>query len=183
MIGRIVDLSFGMNRKQRLTLEMDSDCRELFDQLHEEQKLSIEIKKYRQKRSLNANAYFHVLVNKIARKLGTGDDETKINLVLNYGVVAKDKDGKTIGFKLPEHVDVEKIYPYAKLFDVRTDNNVKFNCYIVYKSTHEMDTAEMAKLIDGAIEVARELGIETDTPEQLARYKETWMKKGEQNHG
>ena len=174
MIGRIVDLSFGMNRKQRLTLEMDSDCRALFDQLHDEEKLTIEIKKYRQKRSLNANAYFHVLVNNIARALGDGDDNVKKNLVLNYGVVAKDKDGKTIGFKLPERVDVTKIYPYAKLFDVRTDNGVKFNCYIVYKSTHEMDTAEMAKLIDGAVETAKELGIETDTPEQLARYKESW---------
>ena len=174
MIGRIVDLSFGINRKQRLTLEIDGDARELYDQLHEEEKLSIEIKKYRQKRSLNANAYIHVLVNKIARALGDGDDNVKKNLVLNYGVVAKDKDGKTIGFKLPEHVDVEKIYPYAKLFDVRTDNGVKFNCYIVYKSTHEMDSAEMAKLIDGAVETAKELGIETDTPEQLARYKESW---------
>ena len=96
MIGRIVDLSFGINRKQRLTLEIDGDARELYDQLHEEEKLSIEIKKYRQKRSLNANAYFHVLVNKIARALGDGDDNVKKNLVLNYGVVAKDKDGKTV---------------------------------------------------------------------------------------
>ena len=28
-------------------------------------------------------------------------------------------------------------------------------------------------------EVAKELGIETDTPAQLARYKETWKMKGE----
>ena len=174
MIGRIIDLSFGINRKQRLTLELDGDFRELYDKLHEEPQLSIEIKKYRKKRSLSANAYFHVLVNKIARALGDSDDNVKKNLVLNYGVVAKDKDGKTIGFKMPERVDVEKIYPYAKLFDVRTDNGVKFNCYIVYKSTHEMNTAEMATLIDGAIEEAKELGIETDTPEQLARYKESW---------
>jgi len=179
MIGRIVDLSFGMNRKQRLTLEMDSDCRDLFDQLHEEPKLSIEIKKYRKKRSLNANAYFHVLVNKIARALGDSDEATKKSLVLNYGVVAKDKNGLNVGFKLPESVDVETIYPYVKQFDTRQEGKVKFNCYLVYKGTHEMDTAEMAKLIDGAIEVARELGVETDTPEQLARYKETWTKKGE----
>lgn len=182
MIGRIVDLSFGLNRKQRLTLEMDTDCRELFDQLHGEQKLTVEIKKYRKKRSLNANAYFHVLVNKIARALGNGDEETKKNLVLDYGVVAKDKNGLNVGFKLPESVDVRTIYPYVKLFDTRQEGKVKFNCYLVYKATHEMDTAEMAKLIDGAIEVARELGIETDTPEQLARYKETWT-KGEKNHG
>ena len=40
-----------------------------------------------------------------------------------------------------------------------------------------MDTSEMAKLIDGAINVARELGIETDTPAQLAKYKESWERK------
>ena len=40
-----------------------------------------------------------------------------------------------------------------------------------------MDSKEMARLSDGAIEVAKELGIETDTPEQLARYKEDWNKE------
>ncbi len=40
-----------------------------------------------------------------------------------------------------------------------------------------MDSKEMVRLIDGAIEQARELGIETDTPEQLARYKEDWNKQ------
>ena len=182
MIGRIVDLTFGINRKQRLTLELDEDARGLYDQLHEEQQLSIEIKKYRKKRSLNANAYFHVLVNKIARAVGSSDSETKKNLVLNYGVIAKGKDGTNVGFKLPESVDVESIYPYVKLFDTRQEGKLKFNCYLVYKPTHKMDSAEMAKLIDGAIAEARELGIETDTPEQLARFKETWM-KGDKNHG
>ena len=50
MIGRIVDLSFGINRKQRLTLEIDGDARELYDQLHEVEKLDIEIKKHRKKK-------------------------------------------------------------------------------------------------------------------------------------
>ena len=31
-------------------------------------------------------------------------------------------------------------------------------------------------LIDGAIDEAKALGIETDTPEQLARYKEEWSR-------
>ena len=55
---------------------------------------------------------------------------------------------------------------------------MEFNCYLVYKQTHDMDTKEMARLIDGAIEAAKELGIETDTPEQLARYKEEWSRYG-----
>lgn len=179
MIGRIVELTFTVDRKQRLTLEIEGDVRGLYDQLHEEPKLDIEIKKHRQKRSLNANAYFHVLVNKIARKVGSSDDAIKKDLIINYGTVARDKHGLTVGFKLPRSVDVDSIYPYTRCYDQRLEGNTLFCCYLVYKGTHQMDTAEMAKLIDGAIQEAKELGIETDTPAQLARYKETWEKKGE----
>lgn len=50
------------------------------------------------------------------------------------------------------------------------------NCYLVYKDTSKMDTKEFSHLIDGAIDEAKALGIETDTPEQLARYKEEWSR-------
>jgi len=173
MKGRLIDLSFGMNRKQRITLEVDADFRNNFDMLKEFD-VSVEIKKYRERRSKDANAYFHVLVNKIAEYQGLGNDEVKKSLVIEYGALAKDDDGFTVGFKLPESVNIDSIYPYAKVFDVREENGRMFNCYLVYKHTHELDSKEMARLIDGTIYVAQDLGIETDTPEQLAKYKEGW---------
>ena len=173
MKGRLIDLSFGMNRKQRITLEVDADFRNEFDRLQDQQ-LSIEIKKHREKRSKDANAYFHVLVNKIAETQGLGNDEVKKSLVIEYGALAKDDDGYTVGFKLPASVNIDTIYPYAKVFDVREENGRTFNCYLVYKHTHELDSKEMARLIDGAIYVAKDLDIETDTPEQLAKYKDEW---------
>lgn len=173
MIGRLVDLTIGLNRKQRITVEVDQDFRQDFDRLKDVD-LDVEIKKHREKRSKSANAYFHVLVNKIAAVRGGSDEATKTSLVLEYGALAKDENGMTVGFKLPISVDVSTIYPYVKCFDTREENGRLFKCYLVYKQTHLMDSKEMARLIDGAIEVARELGIETDTPEQLARYKELW---------
>ena len=173
MKGRLIDLSFGMNRKQRITLEVDADFRNEFDRLQDQQ-LSIEIKKHREKRSKDANAYFHVLVNKIAETQGLGNDEVKKSMVIEYGALAKDDDGYTVGFKLPASVNIDTIYPYAKVFDVREENGRTFNCYLVYKHTHELDSKEMARLIDGAIYVAKDLDIETDTPEQLAKYKDEW---------
>ena len=137
----------------------------------------MQIKKYREKRSKSANAYFHVLVNKIAGETGESDVAVKTRLVIDYGVVAKDEDGCTIGFKLPATVDVSRIYPYTRFFDQRHENGKDFNCYLVLKPTHEMDSKEMARLIDGTIEEAKELGIETDTPETLARYKEEWSRQ------
>lgn len=176
MTGRLVDMSFSLNRKQRITLEVDSDFRSLWDKLNQEPLLDIEIKKHRNKRSHSANAYFHVLVNKIAAETGESDDLVKERLVVAYGTVARDKDGCTVGFKLPVSVDVHDLYKYTRCFDVREEDGKWFNCYLVYKDTSKMDTKEFSHLIDGAIDEAKALGIETDTPEQLARYKEEWSR-------
>lgn len=175
MRGKLRDLTINRDGSQNITVTVSADFRERFDQLVGKD-LDVEIKVHREKRSKSANAYFHVLVNKIAGETGEADDAVKNRLVTSYGVVAKDEDGLTIGFKLPATVDVSKIYPYTRLFDRRTEGGKDFNCYLVLKHTSDMDTKEMARLIDGAIEEARELGIETDTPETLARYQEEWAR-------
>ena len=176
MRGRLVDMSIGLNRKYRITVEVDQDFREDFEKL-KGQDLDVEIKKHRDKRSKSANAYFHVLVNKIAAVRGGSEEDAKKSLVIEYGALAKDEDGFTAGLKLPVAVDPDTVYPYVKWFDTREENGRMFNCYLMYKQTRLMDSKEMARLIDGAIEVAKELGIETDTPEQLARYKEVWSRQ------
>ena len=169
MKGRLLDFSFGFNRKQRVTIELDSDFREGFDALKGTD-LEIKIKKWRAKRSLDANAYFHVLVNEIAMTKGLSDDEVKRALVVDYGTVARDDDGMVIGFKLPASVSVDDIYPYTRLYKQVEENGRLFNCYLVYKRSSAMDTKEMSHLIDGAVSEAKELGIDTDTPEQKARF-------------
>ena len=169
----MIDLTIGRNRKQRITVEVDGDFRDSFDKLNGEE-LTVEIKKYRRKRSLNANAYFHVLLNKISTETGESEESIKVRLVLDYGPLAKNSDGTTLGFMVPATADVATLYKYIKCFDTREINGTLFRCYLVYKHTSDMDSKEMARLIDGAIQEARELGIETDTPEQLSRFKEQW---------
>ena len=176
--ARLVDLSFGRNRKQRLTLELDADFRSRYDEL-DGKDLDMSLKEHRQRRSLSANAYFHLLVNRIADALQSSDEEVKRNLVTEYGALDADEDGQLIGFKLPASVDVGRIYPYTRCFDTRRESGKLFKCYLVYKRTRSMNSREMARLIDGAIQEARELGIETDTPEQLARYKELWSREAQ----
>lgn len=171
MKGRLIDFSFGYNRKQRITIELDSDFREGFDALREFD-VEVSIKKWRAKRSNDANKFFHVLVNEIAVAKGLPDDQVKIDLVTQYGTYARDDDGMIVGFKLPASVDVSTIYPYTRMYKEVEENGKLFKCYLVYKQTRIMDTKEMAHLIDGAIQVAQELGIDTDTPEQKARYAE-----------
>lgn len=170
MKGRIIDFSMSFGGKQRITLELDTDFREGYEAL-KDAVVEIMIKKWRAKRSKDANAYFHVLVNQIAMARGLSDDEVKRDLVTQYGAIAV-QDGYKVGFKLPASVDVETIYPYTRMYKQVEENGMLMNCYLVFKQTRYMDTKEMAHLIDGTIQVAQELGIDTDTPEQKARYAE-----------
>lgn len=180
MIGKLRDLTLNRDRTQNITVTVSADFRNEFDRLKDKD-LDIEIKQHREKRSKSANAYFHVLVNRIAGELNEADETVKNRLVIEYGTVARDEDGMAIGFKLPASVDVSRIYPYTRRFDTRCENGKRFHCYLVLKHTSDMDTREMARLIDGAIQEAKGLGIETDTPETLARYQEEW-RRYEQQH-
>lgn len=171
MKGRLIDFAFGYNRKPRVTIELDSDFRNGYDKLKDFD-VEISIKKWRQHRSENSNRYFHMLVNEIAAVTGQSDDEVKRRLVVQYGTIARDEDGKIMGMKLPPAVDVDQIYPYTRLYEQRTENGKPINCYLIYKRSSWMDSAEMAHLIDGAVQEARELGIDTDTPSERERYKD-----------
>lgn len=158
MTGRLVDMAFTLGGKQRVTLEINGDFREIWDKLHQEPVLDVEIKKHREKRSLSANAYFHVLCNKISAETGESEDAVKRRLVVSYGALARDKDGKPVGLKLPPTVDPSDFYPYVRLYETRQENGKDYSCYFVYKESHKMDSKEFARLVDGAIEEAKGTG-------------------------
>ena len=174
MKGRLKDLTFGAHGEQHITITVTSDFRESYDALKDTD-INVEIKKWRRPRSRDANAYFHVLVNKIAEAQSLRDDGVKRSLGEEYGALAPDVDGNTLGAMLPVTAVMDDFYPYYRLYKTMTLEGREYNCYLFYKRTHTLDTKEMARLIDGAIYVAKGLGIDTDTPEQIARYKEEWQ--------
>ena len=174
MRGKLRDLTFGVKGEQHITITVTRDFRDNYDALKDGY-VNVEIKRWREPWSKDANAYFHVLVNKIAEAQSLGDDEVKRSLVVEYGALAKDEDGNTLGAMLPVTADMDDFYPYYRCYKTMTLEGREYNCYLFYKRTHTLDTKEMARLIDGAIYVAKGLGIDTDTPEQIARYKEEWQ--------
>ena len=165
--GWLVDHVMLANGEQRLTIQTKDDLRGLFDSLHDKD-VSADVKKYRLPRSLDANAYFHVLVNRIAAAVGSSDDDVKRELVVKYGTVETDDDGNAYGIMLPASADVNRVYPYTRCYKNMELNGKAYRCYLLYKHTRDMDSAEMSRLIDGTVSDAKELGIETMTPDQLA---------------
>ena len=62
---------------------------------------------YKESRSLNANAYFHVLVDKIAEKMQLGADEIKVKMVLEYGTMATEC-GEPVIVALPKSANISE---------------------------------------------------------------------------
>lgn len=134
--------------------------------------LAIEIKKYRAKRSLDANAYFHVLVGKIADTLTISKAKAKNMLICKYGQPQLLPDGSIMVYKTnaPEEFMWEQESIHA--IPIRYEEKATF--YKIYRGSHTYDTKEMSVLIDGTVADAKELGIETMTPVELAEMKERW---------
>lgn len=138
------------------------------------ERLTVAVEWYKEKRSLNANAYFHVLVDKIAEAMQLGADETKVKMVLEYGAIATEC-GEPVIVALPKSANVADYYKYAKwIADFTAKNKKPYSQYVFYKHTHTLDKAEMKRLIDGVVYEAKELGIETRAPEELANLIAAW---------
>lgn len=136
--------------------------------------VKIELQKWREKRSINANNYFHLLVNEIAEVMQIGNDECKIKMNLEYGTVATDKKGNKVIVKMPSDVDVSQFYDYAKFIAEKEEKGLKLSYYLFYKQTHTLDTKEMSRLINGVVEEAKALNIDVRTPNEIAEMLSLW---------
>lgn len=169
----MVDL---MANKQKVVLTLNEDARQTFESLKDCEKLSITIKRYYQKRSLDANAYFHVLVGKIADTLGNSKPAVKNMLLCKYGQYAIENDA-LVHLIIREDIDVsgrEDIHLSPTSSVKELDDGKLYRVYRLMRGSHTYNTAEMSKLIDGTVSEAKELGIETMTPDQIEEMKQKW---------
>ena len=161
------------SNKWQIMLEVDEEPK-IYDQLKDKD-LNIEIKQFREKRSLNANAYFHVLVDKIAAKLQTSHTEIHNWLISEYGVLDDQINNVILDDDIPWR-KIEAIHLRPTTATRVMDNGKLYRVYLVMRGSHTYDTAEMSRLIDGTVEQAKDIGIETLTPDEIERMKSAWQK-------
>lgn len=132
-----------------------------------------EIKRAKKKRSLEANAYMWVLVDKIASAVGvdkvTVYREAIKNIAGNSEIVCVKQDAAEKLIKGWGHNGIGWI---AETMPSKLEGCVNV---VLYYGSSTYDTAQMSRLIDHIVDEAKQLGIETLTPAELERMKSAWL--------
>ena len=132
-----------------------------------DQNKEYEIKEYKEKRSLNANNYAWKLITEIANVMKLSKEEVYIEMLKIYG--------QSQMVSVLADIDVSKYFKYYSEAGESVLNGKKFKHYKVYMGSSEMNTKQMSILIDGIVQEAKQLDIETLTPSELSNLKERWI--------
>ena len=177
--ARLVDYSLNfLTKNMRVTFELETMCD---PQELEGKDLRLTAKIWRNKRSLDSNSYFHLICTKIAEKLNSSLTEVKNQLLADYGQPEIQNDS-LMAIIMRDDIEWQKLdtIHLKPTTAVRTmDDGKLYRVYYVMRGSHTFDSAEMSRLISATVDEAKELGIQTMTPDEIARMNALWGEKVE----
>ena len=169
--GNILALSKDWaTNKLLINLQVDDCPVEEIQALSQCEKLSIEIKKYRKKRSLDANGMLWACLGEIANVLRADKWDIYLQMLKRYGkytyICVKPNVVDSMKAQWRECEEIGKI-------DINGKEAVQMLCYF---GSSTYDTKEFSVLLDGVISEMRELGLQPPPTEEMKRTLETWQK-------
>ena len=169
--GASIDFKTG---KPTISFEVNEkgDFKAMVDDMKGLEKLSIEVKPFRQIRSLDANAYCWVLLDRLADKLNIPKETVYRQYIQNIGgnseiVCVRNEAVK----RLCEGWRRNGIGWQTETFDSKLDGCTNV---ILYYGSSVYSSSQMARLLDLITEDCKAQGIPTETPNELARLKSMW---------
>lgn len=174
MLGRLKDLTINRDGSQNITITVQSDFREMFDELNEKD-VDIEIKKHSKRRSLDANAKCWVMIDKLAEKLRMKKTEVYRNAIKEIGGVSdiicvRDFAAETLCRNWQEH----GIGWLAEIVPSKLPGCVNV---ILWYGSSVYNSKQMSDLINILIQLCNEQGIPTMSEQETKVLLEAWSKK------
>lgn len=168
--------SFDMNGNVTAIFTVNREFLVAYEELKGCDKLTLEIKKYRAKRSLDANSYLWVLLEKLSCKLSIPRWELYLESLKKYGsfeyIPLREKD-----IYLAQSVHRIVIDRGAQTVTDLQGREEELHVLQCWKGSSKYNSLEMSRLIKGILEDCREAGIpEADllTPDEKAELKQKW---------
>jgi hypothetical protein len=125
------------------------------------------IKEYKEKRSLDQNAYAWKLITEIGNVLRKSKEEVYLQMLKDYG--------QSEIVSILSSINPKGYFKYYEEVGKGTVNNKEFTHYKIFKGSSEFDSKEASIFIDGIVQEAKQLGIETLTPDKIAELKSLWQ--------
>lgn len=179
-VGRFYSAAKTLDGTLTISFAIEDDT-ELVKKLEEQKDkdLVIDTKLFRKKRSLNANAYFWKLCDEIGKKLGVSKDIIYLMQLEKYGVF---QDIEIIRPAVKVMMDMYRYATELYSYNVINPNDIEereiemvvLRCY---QGSHEYNTAQMSALIQGTVNDANDLGIETWSEEELEYLYSLWRER------
>ena len=140
-----------------------------------------ELKEFREKRSLDANAYCWKLMDELARAIGGTKEDLYLRYVKECGpfkdFTLSEDEAKTF------RVAWEKLgtgWPTEQVDYAQDGDRVVVRAY--YGSS-TYNSKQMSRLIDSIVEDCKNVGVETLTPDKIVLLKEDWDAQRNKGNG
>lgn len=159
------EFKFLVNGKVEISFTTDKSIIKQFQEVKDDKELMVQVKEYRQKRSLSQNAYMWVLLDEIGKAVNRSKEDVYKELVKDYGVFEilplKDEAVKRFNNNwsknglgwFTEIIGKSKLKGYTNI--------------IAYYGSSTYDTKEMNRLLDAVVNECEELGIKTMTMAEI----------------
>lgn len=175
LTGKISGVSFSYTTgKPLITFEMNEQrsALDMVDALREYDKLSLKVCKYKQKRSLDANAYCWVMISKIAEV--TNQRVTDI-----YRAAIKEVGGNSDTVCVQDHAVEQLCAGWQRngigwVTDTMPSKIEGCTNVILYYGSSTYDSAQMHRLIEIILQDCTELGIEVKSAEEIDSLLNSW---------
>lgn len=181
MIGKLKDLTINRDGSQNITVTVEADFRESFDELAGKD-INVEIKKFSTRRSLNANSFLWHLCSEIAKK------SSKFSTAGKEDVYREAIRAKGVWKEVYIRADAVDTFIrdwaehgvgwFADIIDEFTGNKGTIYKQVhVYSGSSTYTSADLSPVIDYVVLQAEDLGIPTITPKELEKLLGKWTVK------
>jgi len=128
---------------------------------------------HKEKRSLNSNAYYWTLIGKVADKLRISKSRLHNDMLRHYGQRML-VDDKPVIVYIPDTEESESTAMESDTVHLKQtsavlegNDGITYRAWVMMRGSSDYNSAEMAILISGIVQEAKQLGIETLTEKEL----------------
>lgn len=177
-IGTIEDISKDYkSNKAKISVLLETKQLDILEQMKNDGKLNIRLKKYRKKRSLNANSYFWQLLQDLCELVELDTVEEYKRRVKELGIFRQFKI-ETENIKTFEKMWTSQgIAWFCEIADTTYIGDTEFKIINAYYGSSSFNSKQMARLIDGVVQDCKVYNIETKPQEEINSLLKEWDKK------